>query len=593
VLKFPGTYKQLPVAFLDITKAFDKVDHASLLLKIERNFGIPVSSPLFAFIESFLSDRMFRTFDNGYLHFSRWHLMKSGVPQGSVLGPLLFLIYINDLPQTITAATNGRCLPLMFADDIAIVPQLQLLFDPCEGPGVFAGVVHASLQSALNQCSIWASRWKMSFGIAAAKSAVVIFRTKFLSERINSMFSPLLLQQCPLPFTNTYKYLGVVLHCGLNWSAQADHIINKANMAAFRLLRIIDSNRADFKTVRLLTNVCLRSVISYGLQFWQPSKRALLRLNSILARPIRKVLHLPWSTYTQSVLAEAGVPPVQVVKEFNTIQSVRRLSSTTSLVSKQLFDQQLRYCCWPIGAGRNINHWSLMDNFSQLLMARHWFTDVVDGAAASVVPNRAQSVVSHIVATRSALVTKDVYNQFESRRLQFFRECGPPSSSWLFRHSARTYITNHFSKSKLSKAFSTPRYLQHDPLFVSQLRARLRFNRAVFKDRLLLYRRVTDSVCDLCGDTADVANMEHILLRCPKFAWDRLIIQYILQLSPFKFRLLDGDIYSANSDSSDCSLLDLLLGHIPPCIANRIGCIKKLLHHTASFLTAVHQFIFF
>ena len=95
--------------FLDLSKAFDKVWHDGLLYKL-RCMGI--WGEYLGLINSFLSDRFQRVLLNGQT--SKWSQIKAGVPQGSVLGPLLFLIYINDLPERLTSNVK------FFADDTSI-----------------------------------------------------------------------------------------------------------------------------------------------------------------------------------------------------------------------------------------------------------------------------------------------------------------------------------------------------------------------------------------------------------------------------------------------------------------------------------------
>ena len=82
--------------FLDISKAFDRVWHDGLLFKLEKN---GVSGNLFQLIKSFLSDRFQRVLPNGQR--SDWETIQAGVPQDSILGPLFFLIYINDLADNL------------------------------------------------------------------------------------------------------------------------------------------------------------------------------------------------------------------------------------------------------------------------------------------------------------------------------------------------------------------------------------------------------------------------------------------------------------------------------------------------------------
>ena len=100
--------------FLDISKAFDKVWHDGLIYKRKRN---SINGDLLRLIESFLSDRYQRVVLNGQT--SNWNKIKAGVPQGSILGPLFFLIYINDLPSEI------RCLAKLFTGDTSLFSVVE------------------------------------------------------------------------------------------------------------------------------------------------------------------------------------------------------------------------------------------------------------------------------------------------------------------------------------------------------------------------------------------------------------------------------------------------------------------------------------
>ena len=98
--------------FLDISKAFDRVWHKGLLFNLKR---IGIDAPLYHLLENYLKNRKQRVVLNGQT--SEWKDILAGVPQGSVLGPILFLIYINDLPDGLIS--NAK----LFADDTSIFSQ--------------------------------------------------------------------------------------------------------------------------------------------------------------------------------------------------------------------------------------------------------------------------------------------------------------------------------------------------------------------------------------------------------------------------------------------------------------------------------------
>ena len=143
--------------FLDMSKAFDKVWHEGLLFKLKRN---GINGKLLQLLSSYLKNRKQRVVINGYE--SEWGEIESGVPQGSVLGPLLFLVYINDLEDGIKSKV------IFFADDTS-------LFSIVNDPKLSA----LELNHDLEKISLWAKQWKMSFNPDPNKQAVeIVFSRK-------------------------------------------------------------------------------------------------------------------------------------------------------------------------------------------------------------------------------------------------------------------------------------------------------------------------------------------------------------------------------------------------------------------------------
>ena len=156
--------------FLDISKAFDKVWHDGLIFKLKQN---GISGNLLNLLSNFLRNRKQRVVLNGQS--SSWADVTAGVPQGSILGPLLFLIYINDLADGLSSIAK------LFADDTSLFSVVHN-----------ANTTAKELNNDLVKISNWAYQWKMSFNPDPSKQAQkVIF-----SRNLNNDYHP------PLAFNN-------------------------------------------------------------------------------------------------------------------------------------------------------------------------------------------------------------------------------------------------------------------------------------------------------------------------------------------------------------------------------------------------------
>ena len=190
--------------FLDISKAFDKVWHEGLIFKLE-TFGI--SGNLLKLFQSFLCDRQQRVVLNG--QYSKWAPALAGVPQGSILGPLLFLIYINDLPD------NLESLAKLFAGDTS-------LFSTVHDPSSSAKL----LNNDLLKISDWAFKWKMLFNPDVTEQAQeVIF-----SRKIKKTDHPVVyFNKAPVAKASCQKHLGMHLDERLNFNTHVKEKIVKVN----------------------------------------------------------------------------------------------------------------------------------------------------------------------------------------------------------------------------------------------------------------------------------------------------------------------------------------------------------------------------
>ena len=231
---------QIDSILLDFSKAFDKVDHRGLLLKL-KTYGI--QGKQLKWIESFLIGRTQTVIvDN---HESNQNDVKSGVPQGTVLGPLLFLIYINDINENLSKDTKIR----LFADDSFLYRNIKSQHDS------------SILQNDLDLLQKWERKWKMEFH--PDKCQVLRITNKLKPVMANYQIHGKTLQE-----TKHAKYLGVVIDSKLNWSEQNKTVCKKAN----NVLGFLKRNTAGCpkRVKETCYNTLVKPILNYGSSVWDP-----------------------------------------------------------------------------------------------------------------------------------------------------------------------------------------------------------------------------------------------------------------------------------------------------------------------------------
>ena len=226
--------------FMDFMKAFDKVPHRRLLRKLE---GYRVTRNVLAWIDDFLSERHQRVVVNGAK--SKWSSVTSGIPQGSVLGPVLFVIYINDLPESCDCST------LLFADDTKVFQQVKSTAD-CE-----------NLQADLNHLQSWADRWQLCFH--PQKCKVMRIGNGHPEFTYQMTVDGLLID---LDTTHTEKDLGVYVDDKLKFDFHIHTAVTRAN----RMLGLIKRSYTylDKESLLCLYKAMVRPILEYGVTVWSP-----------------------------------------------------------------------------------------------------------------------------------------------------------------------------------------------------------------------------------------------------------------------------------------------------------------------------------
>lgn len=292
---------QTDCIFLDFSKAFDRVAHSRLIGKIT---SLNLDSLTTSWLRNFLSFRKQFTVVNG--HSSPFSDVLSGVPQGSVLGPLLFLIYINDLPSNITSTIR------LFADDCIIYRKIRSPADLL------------ALQRDLDHVTAWCSSWQMSLNTEKCK--LMTFSRKKSNSSFNYMLDNSLVSQ-----VSSYKYLGVHFSCNLSWSTHIQKITAKASRTLGYLKRNLHGTPAT--TRKLAYQTFVRPQLEYASSIWSPHQAYLINsLESVQNRAARFI--------SRNYDRHSSVTNIKLSLSLCTLQS-RRLIALICLFHKIVYSTNL------------------------------------------------------------------------------------------------------------------------------------------------------------------------------------------------------------------------------------------------------------
>ena len=280
-------------AFLDLRKAFDSLDHCLLL---QRLFDLGVTGVELNWFTDYLSQRMQRVKCGA--EFSDWGPVLGGIPQGSALGPLLFLVYVNYMPLQV----RHGCL-LQFADDTCLI---------CHGqsPGIVSQLLNADLCSLSN----WVQNSKMQFNIN--KSSVLWFTIK---SSIAAVQPPVLIDGTPLPKVDKQKYLGVTFDNKLTWHPHVATVCK--SMAYYLYLINYHSKSLPREILKMLVESLVFSRYTYALPVWGPAihKDSLSRISRLQNRAVRMTCNLRKFDHVSHCRANLGWLPFSLFVQYRSL----------------------------------------------------------------------------------------------------------------------------------------------------------------------------------------------------------------------------------------------------------------------------------
>ena len=289
------------VVYFDFAKAFDSVNHDILLYKLKNLYNIDGS--LLKFIKNYLCDREQQVVIGNSMS-SRKQVL-SGVPQGSILGPILFVLFINDLPNGLSPGTDAS----MYADDTKVWRQVASESD------------HVALQNDIDYLYQWSLENKMNFHPDKCKVVSVANRLPPLLGILPNIQYFYSLGDNILDYVDCEKDLGVDINPTLNFGEQCERLLAKANQQ-FGLTKRICYFVKDVKRKRALYLSLVRSQFEHCSPIWRPLCQTMIeKFENFQKKCIKWILsevplHYCYDTYIRKC-RQVNILPLIKRFEFN------------------------------------------------------------------------------------------------------------------------------------------------------------------------------------------------------------------------------------------------------------------------------------
>jgi hypothetical protein len=498
-------------------------------------------------LRALLTSRVIQVVSDGLI--STTKLLSAGVPQGSILAPFLFLIYIHD----ITSRKNipRSILLSLFADDIALMPTR---------PGT-AGM--NALQSALDSMSEYARKWKITF--STKKTNVVFYRFGKLPSGKPHPRHTLTLSNSNIKTTTQYTYLGIVLDYRLSFVPHVCDVITKVRCTANKICRLVRRDHLpSIPVIRTLVQCVLVPQMTYGFPFVAIGNKSIsttqvtgnsthsnfyIQLKNIMLRPLLFCMGLPHNAHHRSVFVE------------------NRLMNIESLLS--------------LSAAWVAHRWLELDDTNPT--AELFRNHIASPPTSPFHPfNRLRTAIEEVPAlqfnTNNIQTFKDLPHKairkiVWTHQYRIWRNTLRPKTNT--PHSLPPYYPAHVKRTQL------PRYMHIDDPKTAARRARLRFGRARLRydQHRLGFQDINNPTCQQCNMNVD-ETVDHVTDICPKYEIPRLECSQELQA-----------LQGLQCDPTYTPLLNKPLNKMITLIGDPRSSptLNKIIEVTAKFINAIYD----
>ena len=294
-----GKKELIGTVFLDFKKAFDLVNHRTLLLKLQEYFS---NAPQLQLLKSYLSDRFQYVLVNGKTSVKK--KTKSGVPQGSVLGPLLFLIYINDLPLHLhihPLHPNSKTSNELFADDSSIYTLHKDI-----------NIINNNLQLSLNLAEDWCNDNSMVIHPDKTTSMLIATRQK---QQLTDLKLTLFIGNKAIEQVKNHKMLGIHIDSKLTWQTHLQHLTKRLSKNVYllaKLRKIIDAEH-----LKLFYDAHIMSHLNYASTIWDGCSQDTFNSINRQHRRAIKLISTINNTTTENKMQNLNILPLSVHLQYN------------------------------------------------------------------------------------------------------------------------------------------------------------------------------------------------------------------------------------------------------------------------------------